>query len=430
MFLQPLPFIREYLNSLQEAIKEENQNYRLSTIQKTWLAFCLMGILITNSICWQKFERAGFKRYTRLGLSAMFRRARIPWNRLLVCSVRSILKKYGIKEGILIIDDKDHSRSKGAKRLHALHKIRDKKTGGYFQGQNIIFLQLITKKFSIPISFAFYSPDPALTAWGKEEKRLKKLGIPKKERPKSPIRSADHPKKYELALELLKDFATDFPDFTPKLVLADALYGHAVFIDRIEEIWPSIQVITQLRKNQKVMRGQKSISCEAHFNSYKGWKQEIIIRGDKKATIEAGGARLYVHSHHKKRFIIALKYEGEEEYRYLMAANLSWNMKDIMQGYTLRWFVEVFIEDWASHCGFCSLAKQCGVEGSERPLILSLLFDHCFFFHSAQIDFIENKLPLATLGSLVEKSRADAMCQLMREVINSEDPKNHLSLSR
>ena len=89
-------------------------------------------------------------------------------------SVKSILAQYGITNGILIIDDKDHSRSKNARKLHRLHKIKDKKTGGYILGQNIILLYLVTSKVSFPISFAVYAPDPSLSEWSREDRRLKK----------------------------------------------------------------------------------------------------------------------------------------------------------------------------------------------------------------------------------------------------------------
>ncbi|MBS4170482.1 MULTISPECIES: hypothetical protein [unclassified Neochlamydia] len=56
----------------------------------------------------------------------------------------------------------------------------------------------------------------------------------------------------------------------------------------------------------------------------------------KKNGVQAEGARLYVPSHHRKRWAIVLIYEEENEYRYLMAANLSWKMKDVVQGYILR----------------------------------------------------------------------------------------------
>jgi hypothetical protein len=38
----------------------------------------------------------------------------------------------------------------------------------------------------------------------------------------------------------------------------------------------------------------------------------------------------------KKRFVIALKYSGESEYRYLVATALSWRTIDITQAYSIR----------------------------------------------------------------------------------------------
>jgi hypothetical protein len=62
-----------------------------------------------------------------------------------------------------------------------------------------------------------------------------------------------------------------------------------------------------------------------------------------------GNGRLYVHAHHTKRFVIALKYEGEDTYRYLITSDLSWRPLDIVQAHTLRWLVEVFVQDWNTH---------------------------------------------------------------------------------
>lgn len=64
MINSSLPFIKEFIDSLNDGLKEYNQNYELSNLQSKWLCFCLMGILWTNSICWAKFERAGFGSYT------------------------------------------------------------------------------------------------------------------------------------------------------------------------------------------------------------------------------------------------------------------------------------------------------------------------------------------------------------------------------
>src|SRR6516165_3623097 len=80
----------------------------------------------------------------------------------------------------------------------------------------------------------------------------------------------------------------------------------------------------------------------------------------------------------------ALKYEDEETYRYLIASDLSWRTLDIVQGQTLRWLVEVFVQDWKGHEGWAQLTKQPGEEGARRSVILSLLVDHALFVHPAQ----------------------------------------------
>jgi hypothetical protein len=97
-------------------------------------------------------------------------------------------------------------------------------------------------------------------------------------------------------------------------------------------------------------------------------------------------ARLKVKAHAKRRFVIALKYEGEEEYLYLVASDLSWRHGDIARMYTLKWLVEVFIQDWKAHCGWNKLSKQQGEERSERGLILSLLCDHLLLQHLKTVE--------------------------------------------
>ena len=301
-----------------------------------------MGILLTNSICWSKFEKMSLRNYGKGAIRWMFSHSKICWNRLLGTSVVMILELYGIQEGVLLVDDKDISRSKNTSRIHGVHKVKDKKTGGYSMAQTIIVLYLVTKKFCMPVGFAFYMPDSTWTEWVKENKRLKKLGTPKKERPAEPLRNWK--KKHELAIELMISFKSQAPLIRIVAVLADALYGHRAFIDEVVKIWPQTQVVSQLRKNQKIRYGNIESPCEEYFKSYCGWEQQITIRGRKAKMVLAGGGRLTVSSHgNQKRWVIGLKYEDEVEYRYLVAANLSWNMLQVMNSYSLRWLIEVFL---------------------------------------------------------------------------------------
>ena len=90
-------------------------------------------------------------------------------------------------------------------------------------GQSLVMLLLVTPVLTIPVGFAFYQPDPRLKAWEKEERRLKKRGVPKQDRPAKPERDPGYPTKAELLLELLAHFKTDFPELQVKAILADAL---------------------------------------------------------------------------------------------------------------------------------------------------------------------------------------------------------------
>lgn len=55
--------MKEYLNALDASLKDANLGDGLAFIQKMWLGFCLMGILMANSIYWTQFERLSLKAY-------------------------------------------------------------------------------------------------------------------------------------------------------------------------------------------------------------------------------------------------------------------------------------------------------------------------------------------------------------------------------
>ena len=133
---------------------------------------------MTNSVCWARFERAGLGTYSLAALSWIFRKANIPWGCLLQMSVTAMLEKYGIPQGSLVVDDSDKKRCKVTTRIFKAHKLHDKTSGGYINGQNLVPLLLVTSVVTIPVGFAFYMPDPALTAWNKGDKQDKKRGVP------------------------------------------------------------------------------------------------------------------------------------------------------------------------------------------------------------------------------------------------------------
>ncbi|OED44402.1 hypothetical protein AB833_01665 [Chromatiales bacterium (ex Bugula neritina AB1)] len=164
-----------------------------------------------------------------------------------------------------------------------------------------------------------------------------------------------------------------------------------------------------------------------YFDRQKGVETQLIIRGGKAKKVTMLAARLYVKAHGKYRFVVALKYEGEEEYRYLIASELSWHHMDIARLYTLRWLVEVFIQDWKAHGGWNRLSKQRGEEGSRHGLILSLLCEHLLLLHPEQSVRLKNKQPGMPAGCLIEHLKADALVDTIKEVVASNDPETALA---
>lgn len=342
----------------------------------------------------------------------------------------TLLERYDLEEGSLLLDDSERQRAKKTSKIAKAHKMKAKKTGGYINGQEVVFLVLVTSKVTLPVDFRFYEPDPDMTAWRKERDRLRRQKVPPELRSKKPKPNSSFPKKQSLALDMLKDFSDHFPRFSVKAVLADALYGTKHFMDTASEYFNGIQVVSQLKWNQLVYFRGKKISLKSCFERYLsgGNDTTLVVRGGQEQKVTMRSARLRVKAHDGKlRFIVALKYEGESDYRYLVATDVSWRHQDIARLHTLRWLIEVFFEDWKLHEGWCNRALQQGVEGSKRGVILSVLCDHLLLLHPEQSARIERNEPALTVGSLVEKLKAEALVDTMKSVVESDDPKSRLS---
>jgi hypothetical protein len=426
IFTRPLAFITEFVEQLDQGIRECAPNRKLSAIQRYWLSFCLTGILLANQVCWAGFERVGLGGYKQAALSWMFRHSKILWPLLFHVSIMLILKKYKITEGVLVGDDSDHQRAKVTKRIFAAHKIFDKKTGGWFNGQTVVLLYLVTAKVSLAVGFAFYQPDPAIAAWKKTDAALKTQGVKKAARLAKPAPNPAYPSKLDLLIQLLQAFAFYHPTVRVKAVLADALYGSAAWMNRVRTRWPQTQVISQLQKTQKVRFRQREMTVAQYLTTYPGVAHTLRLRGGEAVTVILGSARLYVNAHEQKRFVVALKYPGEDDYRYLVASDLSWRAVDIASAYTLRWLIEVFFEDWKRYEGWGQLAPQWDEEGSSRGLTLSLLLDHALLLHPEQQARLEHQRPACTVGSLQQHTRMEALIEVIHGVAHAENPHQRL----
>ncbi len=403
----PLPFVSQYVERLSTGLEHRRKGAGLTPGQKTWLSFCLMGIIVTESVCWRKFVRAGLGSYLEALLSWYFRYP-LSWGLFVSMSVNLVLESFSAWEGVLVIDDTGKRRSKVTKRIPYVHYFKDKVGTGTIRGQEVVFLVLITPLVTIPVGFEFYRPDPAYSEWARQEKRLKRLGVPKSERPPKPAVNSNYPTKQQVALCLLEQFARDHSEVKVRAVLADALYGNAAFMKQAAQLFGEIQVISQLRHNQKVYYRGRSWGLDEYFKAYPGVPRTPRVRGGKTVDMIVGSARLYVEAQGRKCFVVAIRHAGETDYRYLVASDLSWRTNDIVQAFTLRWLVEVVIEDLKVHEGWGQATKQPGVEGSRRVLILSLLCDHCLLLHPEQQARVADEKPLYTIGSLQRRLQIES----------------------
>ena len=422
MFADAIPFIAQYVFELAKELHQRHPEHHLSGIQQKWLSFCLTGILLTGTLCWAAYERMGLSGYRLGALSWMFRNSKLPWSCLLHASFSLLRRIFNLKSGVLVLDDSDHRRAKTTSRIYGTHKIYDKKTGGYYNGQCLMFLLLVTDTVTVPIGMRFYRPDPHYRAWEKEDKRLAKAGIKTAERPTAPAPAPDYPSKSEIALALIDDFHRHHPEISIKAVLADAAFGTRDFMAAACATAACPQVISQLRENQLVMFKNQWLPVKDYFAQRDGVTQAVSVRGGATKSMTVGSARLLVKAHGTKRMIIAVKNQDEAEYRYLVATDVTWRTLDILQCYTLRWLVEVFFEDWKLYEGWTGMAKQPDEEGSFRGVILSLLLDHALFIHPEQRACLENGTPARTVGSLKRAAHGDALLAFIRKILMDTEP--------
>ena len=291
------------------------------------------------------------------------------------------------------------------------------------QGQSIVFLVLVTSKLTLPVGFEYHEEDIDYKKWKKEDQQKRKDGVRKEDRPKHT--KPKKPTKVAIAATLVNRFVEIFPDFKIRAVCADCLYGNKNFSNALN-VNANCQIISQIRTNQKVIFQNKKIDLQELFCRYPPIKQTVNIRGEQK-IVHAYGVRTKVKAYGKKMYVIALKYEGEEEYRYLTAENLTWRYNDIISAYSLRWLVEVFIQDWKGHLGYHNMATQQGEDGAYKSMFLSLLADHSLYMQKDQAALINSKSPAATTGSLINYVKAKHLVSSISDVLNSDNPKVQLS---
>ena len=425
------PEIQVFLNNINKELLKQNKKC-LSKTMISFIAIFMTGCIYLGMINISAFARATLGNFTKGALYWMFHCSKINFSDVFRASLIQIFKVFKINGKVkIVIDDSDRSRSKIIKKIFGVFKTFDKKTGGYFLAQNIVFIVMVTEKLTFPIGFTFFRPDPKITKWNKNDKELKKKGVLKKDRPRKPKRNFEkYPTKIDIALKLLIRSQKLIENINKLLgtkinivsILADSAYMSPRICNYIKYHFPKTQFISQLANNQTVWnRNGKQKSVKEYFKNLEPIKTSIKIRGQAK-IVKYCSARLVVKSHGKKRHIIALKYEGETEYRYLIATDLTWRTEDIIRSYSFRWLIEVVIEDLKQYSGFGRKASQQGADSACTCMFLSLLVDHFLLTHPYQHRLFRSGQSLSTTGSLVRRIQHEGLLKAIEDIFEDPDP--------
>ena len=435
MNLYMLPLVISYVDNIcNEYVNSHlNKNQAVSKIsnkQKIWLIFCLTMMILTNSLNWDRFERFSLGSYKSKALSFMFHRAGIPFQLLFEAGIRTIIKTFNILKCHIIIDDTDRPRSKIIKAIAFVFKNFNKKTGGYFNCQNLVFLVLVTNKVTIPFAFKFYKPCPEVKKWQELDKKIRALNKQgfrdkdgkKLKRPDKPERSKDCPTRNQLSVELVREFKEKFPEIEIISCSFDAAYSSSENLQEVEKILQKTAVISEFACTIIVSDSRRSAPIAEYFKSIASQKISIQIRGGEDLNVEIKNARVFVPAHGRKYNVVALRYEGEKNFRYIITSNLCWKAKDVVQVFTYRWLVEVFFYDWKCYEGWGQAAIQQKNAGALCGVHMSLLVDQCLLSHPEQIRRIQNGLPACTVGSLREKIIIEQHLHHIESLLYSDNP--------
>lgn len=416
------PTALSFVQNLSDGLREETGK-GLSRIQFAWLAFCLTAMICCHELNWDEFERASMGTWKAKALGAMLRHSKIPWDQILFLGATIIIRLHGIKEGILVGDDSDRERSREVEKIFGAHKTKDKKRGGYVVAQNIVLLLLVTKKITIPVGFMFYRPDPGLQAWAFHDAILRAQGLPKSQRPPKPAKNPAFPSRTEILETLIRRFRERFQSMSIAAILFDAAYLTPTLRRNLSPIYPEAQIISQLKCNQLVQEGGKKFRpLEEYFRNRCPQSKVINLRGGMRTKdIEFLSARVFVKSHGHVLHVVAMRYKGEQDYRYITATDLTWRAEDIIRCYTLRWLVEVEFEDWKLYEGYGRRAMQQGEEGACRGVILSLVVDHLLLSHPLQIRRSRAGQPLFTVGTLSSIIQLESLLDSLVRCLNSSE---------
>jgi hypothetical protein len=375
----PAPWVSACLDAVDQAIREPRPHHGLSALPRAWLACGVTAVLVTTSMCGARLARARLGTSSRAAVSWLLRHRKMPWDALVVASVRVIRRHEGLTCGSLGIDDRAHKRSTSAHTLAYLDTLRDHASGGSLWGPSRVLLLVVTPDLTLPVGFAVSPPAPELSAWYPQAKALTPPEVPPKPRPPTPPPHPYYPTTHALARRRFGPFTAAHPTCRVHCSTAKARSGTATCVAGAAALCGGVPVISPRRSHQTGRWQTRDQHVADSCATPPGTPPPIRIRGGEAVVALVGRARVSVCSHHTTRFIMAITSAEEATSRDRMAADLTWRTRARVPGHTRRWRVAVLVPDGKSPAGWSPLTTQPGDEGARHSVILRLLVDHGLF---------------------------------------------------
>lgn len=155
VLVRPFSLVTQFLDAFDQSLQTIKSGARLIHCQKASLALIMTGIIVIGRLNCAAFGRRALGKANPSQLRWMFCNTKIAWKLLLQASIKHVLATHRITSGTLVIDDSGKKRTKKTTRIPGTHKIKDKATGRYYNGQEVVFLVLVTDTVTIPVGFRF-----------------------------------------------------------------------------------------------------------------------------------------------------------------------------------------------------------------------------------------------------------------------------------
>ena len=101
MLIRVLPCVTQFIDHLDQALRQSPQTQQLTQKQRYFLAFLISAMFLNQKLCWATMNRRSLGLYSSTALWWMFYRSEIVWHLLLGFSVLVIIDRYGLSEGNL-----------------------------------------------------------------------------------------------------------------------------------------------------------------------------------------------------------------------------------------------------------------------------------------------------------------------------------------